>query len=120
MGVKYELKNVDLIISTAENLRKASEQLTQVAAEMQQHGLKEALFPWAQRQWDCLDVIVTLANQCSAVLPIQILAKQQNRPSQYELMQKKSRRDMAARKARIEAGPDAPAKPRGRPRKKKT
>ncbi len=120
MGVKFEWKNVELVISTAESLKKATEQLTQVAAEMQQHGMKEALFPWTQRQWDCLDVIITLSNQCVAVLPAQLIAKAQGRPSQYEVMQKKSRRDIAARKARIAAGPSAPPKPRGRPKKKTT
>jgi hypothetical protein len=117
MGVKFEWKNVDLVLSTAESLKKATEQLTQVATEMQQHGMKEALFPWTQRQWDCLDVIITLASQCVAHLPAQVIAKEQGRPSQYEVMQKKSRRDIAARKARLEAGPAVPPKPRGRPRK---
>ena len=117
MGVKYEWKSSELVTSTAESLKKATEQLTQVALEMQQHGMPEALFPWTQRQWDCLDVIITLASQCHAVLPAQLLAKQQNRPSQYEVMQKKSRRDVAARKAR---GAGAPPKPRGRPKKKST
>ena len=37
MGVKFEWKSAELVISTAESLRKATEQLTQVAAEMQQH-----------------------------------------------------------------------------------
>jgi hypothetical protein len=115
MGVKYEWKSSEIVASTAESLKKATEQLTQVALEMQQHGLDEALFPWTQRQWACLDVIITLANQCLAVLPAQVIAKQQERPSQYEIMQKKSRRDVAVRKAR-NAG--APPKPRGRPKKK--
>ena len=84
MPLKYERRNVELVTSTAESLKKAVEQLTQVAADMQQHGMKDALFPWTQRQWDCLDVIITLANQCAAVLPTQIVAKAQNRPSQYE------------------------------------
>lgn len=117
MGVKFEWKSVDLVVSTAESLKKATEQLTQVAADMQKHGMKEALFPWTQRQWDCLDVIITMASQCSAVLPAQLVAKDQGRPSQYEMMQKKSKRDMAARKARLAAGPQAPPRPRGRPKK---
>ena len=116
MGVKFEWKSVELVTTTADSLKKATEQLTQVAAEMQQHGMKEVLLPWTQRQWDCLDVIITLANQCVAVLPAQVVAKAQNRPSQYEMMQKKSRRDVASRKARL-AG--APPKRRGRPPKKK-
>ena len=120
MGIKFEWKTIELVVSTAESLKKATEQLTQVAADMQQNGMKEALFPWTQRQWDCLDVIITLTNQCHAVLPTQIIAKQQGRPSQYEVMQKKSRRDIAARKARLEAGPAVPSKPRGRPRKNPT
>src|SRR5580698_10376117 len=120
MGVKFEWKTTELVISTAETLKKPTEQLTQVAVDMQQQGMKEALFPWTQRQWDCLDVIITLANQCVAVLPAQLVAKQQGRPSQYEVMQKKSRRDVAARKARIADGPAAPPKPRGRPKKKTT
>ena len=76
MGVKFEWKNVELVISTAESLKKATEQLTQVAAEMQQHGMKEALFPWTQRQWDCLDVIITLSNQCVAVLNMRQLVRE--------------------------------------------
>jgi hypothetical protein len=117
--VKYEVKTVDVVASTAESLKKATEQLTQVAADMQQHNLKSALFPWTQRQWDCLDVVITLANQCVAVLPTQIVAKAQNRPSQYETMQKRSKRDVAARKLRNAqtADPNAPPKKRGRPRK---
>jgi hypothetical protein len=117
--VKYESKSVDVVVSTAESLKKATEQLAQVAAEMQQHHLKVALFPWTQRQWDCLDVVITLANQCVAVLPTQIVAKAQNRPSQYETMQKRSKRDVAARKVRnaATADPNAPPKKRGRPRK---
>lgn len=117
MGVKYEWKSEEIVISTAEILKKATEQLTQVALEMQQNGLKEALFPWTQRQWDCLDVVVTLAHQCQAVLPAQVIAKKQGRPSQFELAQKKSRRDVAARKVRNSALPATPPKPRGRPRK---
>ncbi len=117
MPLKYERKSIELVTSTAESLKKAVEQLTQVASDMQKHGMKDALLPWTQRQWDCLDVIVTLANQCVAVLPTQIIAKSQNRPSQYESMQKKSQRDVASRKAR-DAG--EPPKPRGRPKKKTT
>ena len=122
MPVKYELKSAEVVTSTAESLKKATEQLTQVAFEMQQHNLKQALFPWTQRQWDCLDVVITLANQCIAVLPSQIVAKTQNRPSQYEIMQKRSKRDVAARKLRnaATADPNAPPKKRGRPRKKTT
>ena len=120
MAVKYEWKSVELVTSTAESLKKASENLTQVAVEMQQHDMPQALFPWTQRQWDCLDVIVTLAGQCGVVLPAQILAKAQNRPSQYEIMQERSKRDVAARKTRQAAEPDAPKNPRGRPKKKTT
>ena len=111
MGTKYEWKSVDVITSTAESLKTATEQFVQVAAELQQHGMKEALFPWTQRQWDCLDTIITLANQCVAVLPAQIIAKKQNRPSQYEMMQKKSQRDVAARNARLADGPVMVKKP---------
>ncbi len=100
MPAKFEKKSLEIILSTAETLKKVTEQLSQVAADMQQNGMKEALLPWTQRQWDCLDVIITLANQSVAVLPAQIVAKSQNRPSQYEVMQKKSKRDAAARKAR--------------------
>lgn len=117
MGLKFEWKSVDLVISTAESLKKATEQLAFVAAEMQKHEMNDALFPWTQRQWDCLDVIITLSNQCGAVLPAQLIAKAQGRPSQYETMQKKSRRDMAARKARTVIDPNNPPRPRGRPRK---
>jgi len=117
MPLKYERKSVELVISTAESLKKAVEQLTQVAQEMQQNGMEQVLLPWTQRQWDCLDVVITLANQCVAVLPTQIVAKTQNRPSQYESIQKKSQRDIASRTARI-AG--AAPKPRGRPKKKTT
>jgi hypothetical protein len=117
VGIKYEWKTIEMVSSTAEALKKASEQLTQVAYEMQQHDLRSALFPWTQRQWDCHDVIVTLANQCVAVLPAQILAKAQNRPSQFEIMQMRSQRDIAARKARQGADPNAPKRKRGRPRK---
>ena len=120
MGVKYEWKTVEIVSSTAESLKKAAEQLTQVVAEMQQHDMKKALFPWTQRQWDCHDVILTLANQCFAVLPAQTLAKAQNRKSQYEIMQERSKRDVAARKTRKAAEPDAPTKKRGRPKKKTT
>jgi hypothetical protein len=118
MGVKYEWKSSELVTSTAESLKKATEQLTQVALEMQQHDMPQALFPWTQRQWDCLDVIITLASQCVAVLPAQMVAKAQDRPSQYEVMQKRSRRDVEARKARNSAPAGTPPKPRGRPRKK--
>lgn len=114
MPAKFEWKSSDLVVSTAETLKRATEQFAQVAADMQQHGLTEALFPWTQRQWDCLDVVITLANQCIAVLPTQINAKRQGRPSQYEVMQKKSRRDVANRKNK---DPDAPPRPRGRPKK---
>ncbi|WP_010587998.1 hypothetical protein [Schlesneria paludicola] len=117
MGVKYERKSVDLILSTAESLKKATEQFAQVAAEMQHHGMTDALFPWTQRQWDCLDVVITLASTCANVLPAQILAKAQNRESQFEIMQKKSRRDVASRKARLATETPAAKKPRGRPRK---
>ncbi|HEY0984085.1 MULTISPECIES: hypothetical protein [unclassified Schlesneria] len=122
MPLKYESKSAEMVASTAESLKKATEQLTQVAMEMQQHKLTHALFPWTQRQWDCLDVIITMANQCVAVLPAQIVAKNQGRPSQYEIMQKRSKRDVAARKARMAAttsATDATPKKRGRPVKKK-
>lgn len=90
MPVCYTPKDIDVIVSTADSLKTAAAQLMQVAADMQQAKMKEALFPWTDRQWSCLDVIVTLANQCVAVLPSQIMAKTQNRPSQYELVVKKS------------------------------
>lgn len=117
MPTKYERKSVDLILSTAESLKKATEQFTQIAAEMQQYGMTEAYFPWTQHQWSCVDTIITLASNCVSVLPAQILAKIQNRESQYEIMQKKSRRDVASRKARLTTQPQTEKKPRGRPRK---
>jgi hypothetical protein len=114
MPTTYHWTDAEMVLSTAESLKKAATQLTQVANDMQQNGMSKVLLPWSQRQFDCLDVIVTLAGQCVAVLPTQVMAKKQNRPSQYELMQTKSRRDVAARKAR-QAG--APPRPRGRPKK---
>lgn len=114
----YERKSLELILSTAESLKRATEQLTQVAADMQQHDMKEALFPWTDRQWTCLDVMITLANQCVAVLPAQITAKMQNRPSQYEIVIAKSNRDGSAKAAKAEeSGEPGTAKKRGRPRK---
>lgn len=120
MGIKYEWRTAEVVTSTANSLKRATEQLTQVALDMQRHELKQALFPWTQHQWNCLDVVITMASQCQAVLPTQILARQQNRPSQFEVIQKKSKRDVAARKARQAASgePPKPPKPRGRPRKK--
>ena len=112
MPTKYEPKSAELVVSTAETLKNVAEQLAQVAAEMEQHGMKEALFPWTQRQWDCLDLIITLSNQCAAVLPSQVVAKQQKRPSQYETMQKKSQRDIAARKARLATSQPELSKPK--------
>jgi hypothetical protein len=41
----------------------------------------------------------------------------QNRPSQYELVIKKSNRDGSAKAAKDEDGEPAPAKKRGRPKK---
>jgi hypothetical protein len=90
MAFKFERKNVEMIVSTAESLKKVVEQLTQVAADMQTHGMTEAFFPWTKRQWDCLDVIVIMSNHCVTALPSQILAKTQNRPSRYELIKVKS------------------------------
>jgi len=119
MGVKYEQRDLDQITSTAESLKKAAEQLTQVAIEMHEHGLADALFPWTKRQFDCLDVIITLASQCQMIIPAQILAKKQGRQSKYEVMQIKSRRDAAAKKRREKTSAEPP-KPRGRPKKKKT
>ena len=120
MGVKYEWKSLDLLLSTTESLKKATEQLAQVAVDMQQHGMNEALFPWTQRQWDCLDVLITLTNQCVAVLPSQITAKAQGRESQYEIMQQRSRRDVAVRKVRNAkaAASTVPIKKAARPMKK--
>lgn len=84
MPAKFEYKNTDLVITTAQTLKKATRQFEQVAADMKKNGMTEALFPWTQRQWECLDVVITLANQCVAVLPSQIDAKAKNRPSVYE------------------------------------
>ena len=114
--LKYERKSVDLILSTAESLKKVTEQFTQVAADMQQHGMTDALFPWTQRQWDCLDVVITLANQCVSHLPSQITAKSQNRQSKYEITVKKSQRDLATRTARKHV-PAAEAPKRARSKK---
>jgi hypothetical protein len=86
MPTKFEQRSSQLVVTTAESLKKASEQLTQVALDMQTHGMKEALFPWTQRQWDSFDVIITLASQCLSVLPEQILAKAEKRSSKYELI----------------------------------
>ena len=118
MPVTYNWVSAEIVLSTAESLKKVAEQLTQVAYEMQQHGMKKALFPWTPRQDQCHDLIVKLANQCVTDLPAQTLAKSQNRPSIYEQMQQKSKRDVAARKTRSSAGSPAASKTRGRPKKK--
>jgi hypothetical protein len=114
VGTRYEWKSREILIITAEALKQASEQLTQVAVDMQQRGMSDALFPWTTRQNDCLKIIGELAKQCLDAIPLQIIAKAQNRPSCFELAKQKSARDGAARKIR---NANVPAKTRGRPRK---
>jgi hypothetical protein len=88
--LKYEPQSVANVLGTAESLKKAAEQLTQVAMDMQQHGLNEALFPWTQHQWTCLDIITKLAGQSVADLPVQIAARQQGRLSKFDLLRSKA------------------------------
>jgi hypothetical protein len=117
MPRRFERKSVELVTSTAESLKTVTEQFTQVAAIMNEHGMADAMFPWTQHQWDCLDVVINLANQCLAELPAQIAAKSQNRPSKYDAMEAKSSQKAAAstkRKAAVKA--KTAAKPRKKTR----
>ena len=123
MPAKYELTSLELVLTTAESLKKSSEQLVQVATDMQQHGMQQALFPWTQRQWSCLDAIITLTNQCLAVLPSQVTAKTQGRPSHYEITKTRSRKITAEREVRVKSAAAekaaATAKKNKKPAKKK-
>lgn len=119
MSVRYAWITSEVVTLAADALKKAAEQFTQVALEMQQNGLEQALFPWNQRQDDCIELVLTLAGQCQVMLPSQILARQQQRPSRLEIVQERSRRDVAARNKRQAAagGPPKLRRKRGRPRK---
>ena len=113
MPVTYTKQPREIVASTAEALKTASEQLMQVAAAMEASGLEQGYFRWTQRQWDCLDVVTELCSQSVAMMPHQVLAKAQNRPCCYEIIQQRSARDVAARKLRT---PQTEPKKRGRPR----
>lgn len=123
MGKKFELKSAAEVESTAEALGEATASLTKVLMKMRDAKMETAHFPWTQRQWDSLDVIITLASQCEAVIQAQVVAHQQGRPSQFAVIKQRSARDVAKRTERKSASTAAgekPAvkKPRGRPRKK--
>ena len=112
--MNYQKISVEYLGTTLEVLTEIATNLRKVEAEMRENGLDEAYFPWTQRQEDCLEIIKKLARRCDGVLPAQILAKKQNRPSIYEGIKAKSARDMAAREARQKG---LPRRPVGRPRK---
>ncbi len=123
MGQKYEWQSLDNVETTAAALQEAASHLVAVALAMRENAMQQALFPWTQRQWDCLDVIITLGSQCESVIPSQVTAKRQNRPSQYEIAKKRSAITVAGRKARgaapAETTPETTpeTKKRGRPTK---
>ena len=114
MPVRYERVSVEFVGTTAETLAKIAESFIRIENEMRKNGLNDAHFAWSQRQEDCLRIIRELARRCEEMLPAQVLAKIQNRPSIYEAIKMKSSRDMVTRNLR-NAG--VPRRPVGRPRK---
>lgn len=114
MPVRYERVSVEFVGTTAETLAEIAESFIRIEKQMRQNGLNDAHFAWSQRQEDCLRIIRELARRCEEMLPAQLLAKIQNRPSIYEAIKLKSSRDMVTRELR-NAG--APCRPVGRPRK---
>lgn len=115
MGQKYEWQSLANIETTAAALQEVASQLVHVAMKMRENSMEQALFPWTQRQWDSLDVMITLGSECSLVIPAQVTAKQQNRPSKYEVIKKKSAITVSQRKARQSTR--EPKRARGRPKK---
>ena len=119
MGIKYEWRTLDDVESIIEGLAKATENLTSITTQMRANRMEKVLLAWAQRHWDAYDLITTVAATCASMVPAQVDAKRQNRPSKYEKAIKQSAQDAQTR--RTKQGPaeleEPPKKPRGRPRK---
>ena len=119
MGIKYEWRTGVEIETAADGLAHAAAYLTGIALQMREHKMDKVLLTWAQRHWDAYDLITTAAASCAALMPAQIDAKKQGRPSKYEKAVKQSQKDAATKAAKKSKLPPKPAKQRGRPRKKK-
>jgi len=118
VGIKYEWRTGTEVESAADGLAKAASNLVQIAMQMREHKMDRVLLTWAQRHWDAYDLIITAAAACVALMPAQVDAKVQGRPSKYEKSIKQSQKDAATKAAKKSSLPESPKKPRGRPRKK--
>lgn len=80
VGVKYEWRTRDDIVSIAEGLSNAAANLTTIAVQMTQHDMQKVLLTWVQRHWEAYDIITSVSAACVSLMPAQIDAKKQNRP----------------------------------------
>jgi hypothetical protein len=116
MGITYERKSKERITEFAEGLANAAAHLTQVVLQMNTNQMDNAVFTWVQRHTDAYDIVTAAAATCLAMMPKQIEAKKQGRPSIYETRMARSEKEAKAKKSRVTAT-SSPPKKRGRPKK---
>lgn len=106
------------IEDTAEKLLAVGTQLSQVATQLKQAAMTEALLPWTNAHWRAVDKLVEAGLPLLASTLTEINAFKSGRRSTASLEQERSQRDYAKRKERkaIEF-PLEKRRPRGRPRK---
>ncbi len=119
MGAKLERISRDEIKTAGDALKKVAEAMITAAADMQQFGLEELGLAWSQRQWDCLQIMITLGVNISMNAPGQIIAHQLKKEPIQKRVMDRSAKDRAKREAKRSES-NIPIKPPGRPRKSST
>lgn len=116
MGAKLEVVSRDELLTAAESLSKVADAMNQAAIDMQAFGgMTELRLPWSQRQWDAIELIITLGANVATLSPSQFVAHKLKRPSIQEKVMSRSAKDRAKR-----AEVEGPKRGPGRPRKKAT
>jgi hypothetical protein len=109
---------VAAIEDTAEKLLAVGTQLAQVALQLKEASMAEALLPWTNAHWRSVDKLVEAGLPMLAATLTEINAFKSGRKSSAALEQERSLRDYANRKKRLaDASPVAKKRPRGRPAK---
>jgi hypothetical protein len=90
MGAKNVLRTKDELSSSAEALQKAASQLADIALKMSLNSMDSALIPWSDATFSALDRVTTMIALSAIAVENQIMAKKQNRQSQYEKQKEKS------------------------------
>lgn len=118
MPKALDLLSQQQLESIMQELTTATEGVTTALQLMKQADLQKAYFEWSESHWGAYDKIIGLGQSAVQMVRKQVAAKRENRPSEFELIKNRSRRDATVRKSRQPPSATAsPPKTRGRPRK---